>query len=78
MEMHLHTNSEETSCSVTVIPEHEIFTLHTFDHSSREFHSGHEMLAWIKKNWNPHQFENEEQYLDLIHAIADELKERFK
>ncbi|GAE36513.1 hypothetical protein [Halalkalibacter akibai] len=73
MEMNLQSKESEIPCLVTVEPENGIFAIRTFDTSGRSFSNGHELLAWVKRNWEPIQFENPQQYTDLLHAVKLEL-----
>ncbi|KHF40448.1 hypothetical protein LQ50_09240 [Halalkalibacter okhensis] len=72
--MRLNSNRSDVSCYVTVEPEDHIYKLQTFDTTDRTFHSGNELLAWVKKNWEPVQFQNPSEYQQLLHAVAEELK----
>ncbi|MDT8860617.1 hypothetical protein N0O92_10260 [Alkalihalobacillus sp. MEB130] len=75
MEMNIESTISHVPCTVTVEPRKEIYELQTFDTSKRSFANGHELLAWIKRNWEPVQFQNPTEYQDLIHAITTEMKQ---
>ncbi|WP_431308855.1 hypothetical protein [Halalkalibacter flavus] len=78
MEMKLESNESKVPCYVTVEPKDGIFKLQTFDTSDRTFRSGHELLAWVKKNWEPIQFQNPSEYQQLLYAVAQELQNGYK
>ncbi|WP_100372937.1 hypothetical protein [Bacillus sp. FJAT-45037] len=73
MEFSLKSHECHDPCSVTVDPENGIYTIKTFDTSGRQFNEPMELIAWIKKNWEPSQFEHPEQYQQLLSSIHHEL-----
>ncbi|ARK30738.1 hypothetical protein [Halalkalibacter krulwichiae] len=78
MEMNLPSKESQIPCLVKIEPENGIYTLRTFDTSGRQFSNGHELVAWIKRNWEPIQFQNPDQYIQLLHAIKDELADLYE
>ncbi|MFC0560676.1 hypothetical protein [Halalkalibacter alkalisediminis] len=71
--MNLQSRKSDVPCLVKVEPENGIYTLRTFDTSGRNFSDGHELLAWVKRNWEPIQFLNPHEYMELLHAVTQEL-----
>ncbi|MFC0472810.1 hypothetical protein ACFFHM_20565 [Halalkalibacter kiskunsagensis] len=78
MEISIENTESQVPCFVTIDPENGIYALRTFDTSGRSFNSGHELLAWVKKNWEPIQFQNPSQYLELLHAVNEELDDTYE
>jgi hypothetical protein len=73
MEYTLNSLECTDPCAVTVDPENGIYTIKTFDTSGRQFNEPMELVAWIKKNWEPQQFEDPSEYQKLLRAIHEEI-----
>ena len=76
--MNLQSRESDIPCHVKVEPENGIYKLRTFDTSDRCFSNGHELLAWVKRNWEPIQFLNPDEYIKLLHAVTQELGDSYE
>jgi hypothetical protein len=77
VEYSLYKKDGKFPCDVTVDYENMVFTVRDSDTTGEVFNSASEVAAWIKQNWTVEQFQQPDDYYDLLKNLESTLQEEY-